>query len=69
MRTMNNEMNPVETNADVERACVVAILDQQIDSPRHRIPSKDERANYNSDADVKITIDRIKNQGLHSLMR
>lgn len=51
-------MNPIETDAEVERAWVTALLDDHIDDQMHTATLKDERANYGSDANVMETIAR-----------
>lgn len=60
---MNHEMNPIETDDDVEQASVAALFDEQSDDPMHEKPSKDDRANYGSDTDVMLPIadSKIKN--------
>lgn len=55
---MNNGMNPVKTEADVERAWFAALLDEQIENPRHITLSVEELASYGNDADVMMTIAR-----------
>lgn len=57
-------MNPIETDADVGRAWVAALSDEQIDYPIHTTLSEDELSNYVSDARVIATIARNEIKGL-----
>lgn len=60
---MNTKTNPMETDADVERAWVGALSDEQIDDPMHTTPSEGKRASYSSDADNMMTIARSTIKG------
>lgn len=58
-----NEMNPSETDADVERTCPAPLPDEQIDDPMYTALRNDKRANYCSDANVVIAISKSKTRG------
>lgn len=47
---MNKGTSPFATDADVQRAGVTALPDEQTDDPMQRISSKAKRANHGSDA-------------------
>lgn len=60
---MINGVNPIKTEADVERASVSALSDEQNDDPMHTKPSEQELANYGNDADVMMTSARCEIKG------
>lgn len=53
---MNNRAYPTQTDADVERAWLAALLDEQVDYPMHGAPSEGERAIYGSNANIMMKI-------------
>lgn len=59
-QAINNGINPIETAADVKRARIAALSNEQIDNPIHTIPSKDERANYGIYANIMMMIGKTK---------
>lgn len=61
---MSNGMNPIQTEADVERVSVAALSNEQIDDPMHSSPSEDEVENYDSDANFMLKIAKSRTKGL-----
>lgn len=57
-RAIKNRMNPIETDADVKRAWVSALSDEQVKHLVHTASWEEERASYGSDAENKMTIAR-----------
>lgn len=61
---MNNGINRIQTEADVERSWIVALLNEQIDDPMHTTPSKNDLVNYDNDGDVIMAVAKRKKKGL-----
>lgn len=53
---MKNEINLIETDTDVERACVAALLNERINDRMHTTAQEDDHPNNGIDTDVMITI-------------
>lgn len=49
-------MNPIETDTDVKRAWVAALLDEQVIDPMRATLSEDVRAIHESDSDIMVTV-------------
>lgn len=50
------KVNLTTTDANVARAWVAAVSDEQLKDPMHTTMSKAERANFCNDANVRVTI-------------
>lgn len=61
---MNNGINPFETEDEIERASVAARADAEVDHPRHKRPSENECASYNSDTGSSLKVAMSKKKGL-----
>lgn len=59
-KTINNIVDQIETEAEVEHACVAALSDEQIDDPVHKKPLEDDWTNYSNDSEVMVKIARSK---------
>lgn len=52
---MNNGTNPIEIDAEIERASAAVRSDEKINDLMHLTPSEDKRKNYDSAGDVMMT--------------
>lgn len=57
---MSDGIYPIETDEELERARVAAVLEKQIYDLMHTAPSEDELLNYCTDADVMMKIAKRK---------
>lgn len=63
-KTNKLELDPIKTDAHIERAWVAAILDEQIEDPAHTTSSENEPVRYGNDIAVIMRVARQKINGL-----
>lgn len=63
-QTMNKRMNPMKTDAEVERAQVAALSVEKIEDRNYRTPSGDEGANFGNDVKIIMSIAKYKLEDL-----
>lgn len=62
-KTLNSALSPIKTDADVQRACVIALSDERIIVAIHTTPEKVKLVSYGNDADVMTKRARIETNG------
>lgn len=63
-RVIINRTNPIETVADVKRASVAALSDEQVNDPMHSTLSEVVGASCSSEADIRMKIAKSVKKGL-----
>lgn len=58
--TINSRMNPIVNDADVKRACVASLLNDQMYDHMHISPSEDDSTNYGNDTVIVVTNSKTK---------